>query len=71
MYTLLANQEGVKILMENELLAQLRDHLNELDPIQGSTNSEPLFSSEKMKYTLTSAYFILLGALSKYKTGLR
>ncbi len=39
--------------------------------INGTFESEPLFSKERMNNTLTSGYFTILGNFSKYKDGVR
>ncbi|KAI8394190.1 Rapamycin-insensitive companion of mTOR, N-term-domain-containing protein [Radiomyces spectabilis] len=69
--TLLSNPDGIRYLSENKLLAQVAEALNELDPLNGDPETEPIFSKERMESTLSSGYFTLLGVFSKYKDGVR
>ncbi|GBC19604.2 hypothetical protein RIR_jg41870.t1 [Rhizophagus irregularis DAOM 181602=DAOM 197198] len=69
--TLLACSDGVRYLESNKFLRQIADGLNQLDPINGTSESEPLFSKERINNTLTSGYFTILGYFSKYKEGVR
>ncbi|ODQ64875.1 hypothetical protein NADFUDRAFT_8425, partial [Nadsonia fulvescens var. elongata DSM 6958] len=68
--TFLANDDGVKYLMENKLLRQIAECLAQLDPMSGITSAEPLFSEQRLENTLTSGYFTLLGILSGDINGL-
>ncbi|CAG8483702.1 13104_t:CDS:10, partial [Acaulospora colombiana] len=69
--TLLANTDGVKYLESNKFLRQIADGLNQLDPIHGTFETEPLFSKERINNTLTSGYFTMIGVLSKFKDGIK
>lgn len=69
--TLLSNADGIRYLSENKLLAQLAEALSELDPLNGETETEPIFSKERMENTLSRGYFTLLGTFSKHKEGVR
>ncbi|CAG8797835.1 18730_t:CDS:2, partial [Dentiscutata erythropus] len=69
--TLLANIDGVKYLESNKFLRQIAEGLNQLDPINGTFESEPLFSKERINSTLTAGYFTMIGVLSKFKDGVK
>ncbi|CAI2163170.1 13482_t:CDS:10 [Funneliformis geosporum] len=69
--TLLACVDGIKYLEGNKFLRQIADGLNQLDPIHGTFEIEPLFSKERINNTLTSGYFTILGNFSKNKDGVR
>lgn len=72
--TLLTNVDGVRYLNENKLLGEIAEAFNELDPLTlngGDSETEPIFSKERMESTLTCGYFALLGTFSKYKEGVR
>ncbi|RIA92645.1 Rapamycin-insensitive companion of mTOR, N-term-domain-containing protein [Glomus cerebriforme] len=69
--TLLACSDGIKYLEGNKFLRQIAEYLNQLDPINGTPESEPLFSKDRINSTLTSGYFTILGNFSKYKEGIR
>ncbi|CAG8523548.1 7861_t:CDS:10 [Ambispora leptoticha] len=69
--TLLANADGLKFLESNKFLRQIAEGLTQLDPINGTVESEPLFSKERIETTLTSGYFTMLGVFSKSKEGVK
>ncbi|KIO29376.1 hypothetical protein M407DRAFT_70503 [Tulasnella calospora MUT 4182] len=69
--TLISCPEGVKFLRdEDPLLKQIADCLNQLDPFNPGTVSDPLFSAEKIATTLTYGYIEMLGTLSKHADGI-
>ncbi|EJF61068.1 hypothetical protein DICSQDRAFT_147513 [Dichomitus squalens LYAD-421 SS1] len=67
---LLASQEGVKFLAEDEFLPQLYKSFDQLDPHTATPTSDPIFSKKRMQDTLTYGYFEMLGTLSKRKEGI-
>ncbi|KAG0742053.1 hypothetical protein G6F57_008738 [Rhizopus arrhizus] len=71
--TLLSNPDGVRYLSESKLLGDIAEAFHELDPLKnnGQSETEPIFSKERMESTLTCGYFALLGTFSKYKEGVR
>ncbi|OZJ02093.1 hypothetical protein BZG36_04577 [Bifiguratus adelaidae] len=69
-HVLLANAEGVRYLAENKILRQLADAFSQLDPMNASSESEQIFTRERMDSTLTSSYFRFLGVFSKHREGL-
>lgn len=67
---LLDTPEGIKYLdHNNKLLRQIAECLCQLEPLSGITSSEPMFSRERLRKTLTSGYFDMLGALSRSRCG--
>ncbi|KAG0172866.1 hypothetical protein DFQ28_009870 [Apophysomyces sp. BC1034] len=69
--TLLVIPDGVRYLGENKLLEEVADALRELVPLSGGSETEPIFSKERMETTLSSGYLTLLGTFSKHKEGVR
>ncbi|RCH97274.1 hypothetical protein CU098_004610, partial [Rhizopus stolonifer] len=71
--TLLSNPDGVRYLSESKLLGDIAEAFHELDPLKnnGQTETEPIFSKERMENTLTCGYFALLATFSKFKEGVR
>ncbi|KAF9114243.1 hypothetical protein BGX27_011369 [Mortierella sp. AM989] len=70
LFEVLANSvEGSKYLAQNKILRLIADGLAQLDPVQGHKGSDPIFSREKMKDTMTSGYFEMLGTLCKTRSG--
>ncbi|TPX62078.1 hypothetical protein PhCBS80983_g00632 [Powellomyces hirtus] len=69
--TLLATSEGTRYLAENKLLSEIAECLAELDPVQTGTQSEIMFSKERMITTLTAEYFTLLGICTQSLEGIR
>ncbi|KAI9096093.1 Rapamycin-insensitive companion of mTOR, N-term-domain-containing protein [Phlyctochytrium arcticum] len=69
--TLLATPEGVRYLAENRLLPEIRECLGQLDPMHGASQTEPIFSKERMEKTLTGEYFTLLGVFTQSYEGVR
>lgn len=67
--TLLDTPEGVRYLAGNKLLRQIAECLAQLDPTSGITSSEPLFKAQRLKSTLSSGYFEMLGVLSRCSQG--
>ncbi|KAF8934324.1 hypothetical protein BGZ58_005786 [Dissophora ornata] len=72
LFETLANSiEGAKYLAQNKILRLIADGLAQLDPVQGHSGSDPIFSREKMETTMTSGYFEMLGTLCKSRSGSR
>ncbi|CAJ0913292.1 7498_t:CDS:10 [Entrophospora sp. SA101] len=69
--TLLNNSYGVKYLEKKSFLRHISDCLNQLIPMNGISESEPLFSKDQINKTLTFGYFKIIGILCKCKEGLR
>ncbi|PIL22333.1 hypothetical protein GSI_15021 [Ganoderma sinense ZZ0214-1] len=67
---LLASQDGVKFLAEDEFLSQLYKSFDQLDPQTPTPTPDPVFSKKRMQDTLTSGYFEMLGTLSRRKEGI-
>lgn len=69
--TLLANPDGVKFLMEDKLLKELRECLDQLDPMGRVNASEPLMSKSRIQETLTVGYFQMIGTLTQSSEGIK
>lgn len=69
--TLAATPEGVRVLAEDRLLRELRECLDQLDPLSNLSGSDPLFSRKRMQETLTSGYFEMIGVLTQTAEGIR
>lgn len=67
--TLLDTPEGAKYLGGNKMLRQVAECLAQLDPSSGITSSEPLFSSRRLRTTLSAAYFEMLGVFTESQVG--
>ncbi|KAG2009933.1 ste16 [Coprinopsis cinerea AmutBmut pab1-1] len=71
MNTLMATAEGVKYLStEDQLLSQITRAFAQLDPFNGGSETDPIFSKKRVADTLTYGYLEMLGTLSKYKDGI-
>ncbi|KAN0087521.1 Rapamycin-insensitive companion of mTOR, N-term domain containing protein [Tylopilus felleus] len=69
--TLLASPDGVRFLMsEDDFLNQIVKSFAQLDPFNGTPESDPIFSKARISDTLTYGYFEMLGTLSKHPEGL-
>ncbi|KAF8133736.1 Rapamycin-insensitive companion of mTOR, N-term-domain-containing protein [Boletus edulis] len=69
--TLLASSDGVRFLMtEDDFLNQIVKSFAQLDPFNGTPESDPIFSKARISDTLTYGYFEMLGILSKHPEGL-
>lgn len=66
---LLDTPEGVKYLAGNKMLRQVAECLAQLDPSSGITSSEPLFSTRRLRTTLSAAYFEMIGVLTESHVG--
>lgn len=71
--TLLASPDGVRFLSEDKFLKELRECLDQLNPItnSGINISEPLMSKGRISETLTVGYFEMIGTLTSSNEGLR
>ncbi|SPO40478.1 related to protein ste16 [Pseudozyma flocculosa] len=69
--TLLCTAEGIKALTEDRLLREVRECLEQLDPVSGTPTSDPLMSKSRLEETLTSGYFEMLGVLTQSAEGIR
>ncbi|SJX66514.1 related to protein ste16 [Sporisorium reilianum f. sp. reilianum] len=69
--TLAATPEGVRVLLEDRLLREIRECLDQLDPLSGLSTSDPLLSRKRMEETLTSGYFEMIGILTQTAEGIR
>ena len=69
--TLASTAEGVRALSEDRLLREIRECLDQLDPLSGLSGSDPLLSRKRMKETLTSGYFEMIGVLTQSAEGIR
>ncbi|KAI0755187.1 Rapamycin-insensitive companion of mTOR, N-term-domain-containing protein [Daedaleopsis nitida] len=67
---LMASPDGVRFLHEDDFLAQLVKGFAQLDPLNPTPTSDPIFSKKRMLDTLTAGYFEMLGVMSKRKEGL-
>ncbi|KAJ3479559.1 hypothetical protein NLI96_g8977 [Meripilus lineatus] len=67
---LLLSSDGLKFLGEDEFLGQIVKSFAQLDPFNGTTTTDPIFSKTRMEETLTYGYFEMLGTLSKRKEGI-
>ncbi|KAG8214549.1 Rapamycin-insensitive companion of mTOR, N-term-domain-containing protein [Butyriboletus roseoflavus] len=69
--TLLASSDGVRFLTtEDDFLNQIVKSFAQLDPFNGTPESDPIFSKARISDTLTYGYFEMLGTLSKHPEGL-
>ena len=68
--TLAATPEGVRVLIEDRLLREIRECLDQLDPLSGHSTSDPLLSRKRMDETLTSGYFEMVGVLTQTPEGI-
>ncbi|KAJ3411340.1 hypothetical protein HDV05_002361 [Chytridiales sp. JEL 0842] len=69
--TLISSAEGVRYLAESKLLPEIIECFGQLDPIQVTPGTEPIFSRARMESLLTGDYFVLLATLSKYENGVK
>ncbi len=69
--TLSSTPEGVRVLIEDRLLREIRECLDQLDPLSGVSGSDPLLSRKRMQETLTSGYFEMIGVLTQTAEGIR
>ncbi|KAJ1038031.1 hypothetical protein NDA10_005530 [Ustilago hordei] len=69
--TLASTPEGVRVLSEDRLLREIRECLDQLDPLSGQSGSDPLLSRKRMQETLTSGYFEMIGVLTQSAEGIR
>lgn len=69
--TLAATPEGARVLSEDRLLREVRECLDQLDPLSGLSTSDPLLSRKRMDETLTSGYFEMIGILTQSAEGIR
>lgn len=69
--TLAATPEGARVLSEDRLLREIRECLDQLDPLSGLSTSDPLLSRKRMDETLTSGYFEMIGTLTQTAEGIR
>ncbi|KAJ1021886.1 hypothetical protein NDA16_003648 [Ustilago loliicola] len=68
--TLASTSEGVRVLSEDRLLREIRECLDQLDPLSGQSGSDPLLSRKRMQETLTSGYFEMIGVLTQSAEGI-
>ncbi|TFK61396.1 hypothetical protein BDN72DRAFT_805030 [Pluteus cervinus] len=69
--TLMANSDGVRYLSTDDLLVpQIVKSFAQLDPFNGTPDSDPIFSKRRVADTLTYGYLEMLGTLSKFKEGI-
>ncbi|KAI0061413.1 hypothetical protein BV25DRAFT_1900415 [Artomyces pyxidatus] len=69
--TLLASADGQRFLSsEDDLLKQVTRSFAQLDPFNGTPESDPIFSKKRVSETLTYGYLEMLGTLSKHKEGI-
>lgn len=69
--TLLASPDGIRFLAsEDDLLKQIVKCFAQLDPFNGTSESDPMFSKYRVSETLTYGYFEMLGTLSKHAEGI-
>ncbi|KAI8999819.1 Rapamycin-insensitive companion of mTOR, N-term-domain-containing protein [Gaertneriomyces semiglobifer] len=71
MKTLLSTPDGIRYLSENKLLPEIAECLGHLDPMHPTSQTEPLFSRDRMEKTLTGDYFTLLGIFTQSSEGIR
>ena len=69
--TLICTSEGIKALAEDRLLREIRECLEQLDPLSGTSVADPLMSKKRLEETLTSGYFEMLGVLTQSVEGVR
>ncbi|SPO31737.1 related to protein ste16 [Ustilago trichophora] len=69
--TLVSTPEGVRVLSEDRLLREIRECLDQLDPLSGLSGADPLLSRKRMNETLTSGYFEMIGILTQSPEGIR
>lgn len=69
--SLLASQEGRRLLNENKIVPQIAECLAQLDPFSGFYAAEQIFSKERLATTLSYGYFKMIGILSKDENGIK
>lgn len=69
--TLAATPEGLRVLAEDRLLRELRECLDQLDPLSGQSGTDPLLSRKRMTETLASGYFEMIGVLTQSTEGIK
>ncbi|PWN49565.1 hypothetical protein IE53DRAFT_388192 [Violaceomyces palustris] len=69
--TLLCNPDGIRFLAEDRLLREIRECLEQLDPMAGAPVPDPLMSKSRLEETLTSGYFEMIGVLTQSIEGVR
>ncbi|GAK67572.1 cytosolic regulator pianissimo [Moesziomyces antarcticus] len=69
--TLAATQEGLRVLAEDRLLRELRECLDQLDPLSGQSGTDALFSRKRMTETLACGYFEMIGVLTQSSEGIK
>ncbi|KAL1715385.1 Rapamycin-insensitive companion of mTOR, N-term-domain-containing protein [Schizophyllum commune] len=68
--TLMSTAEGVRYLSnEDQFLTQIVKAFAQLDPFNGMTDSDPIFSKKRVAETLTYGYLEMLGTISRHKEG--
>ncbi|KAL1745112.1 Rapamycin-insensitive companion of mTOR, N-term-domain-containing protein [Schizophyllum fasciatum] len=68
--TLMSTAEGVRYLSnEDQFLTQIVKAFAQLDPFNGMTDSDPIFSKKRVADTLTYGYLEMLGTISRHKEG--
>ncbi|TRM64014.1 Rapamycin-insensitive companion of mTOR, middle domain-containing protein [Schizophyllum amplum] len=68
--TLMSTTEGVRYLSnEDQFLTQIVKAFAQLDPFNGMTDSDPIFSKKRVAETLTYGYLEMLGTISRHKEG--
>ncbi|KZT18431.1 hypothetical protein NEOLEDRAFT_1125374 [Neolentinus lepideus HHB14362 ss-1] len=68
--TLLASPDGKRYLeTEDDFLKQIVKSFAQLDPYNGTMESDPIFSKARMQDTLTYGYLEMLGTLSTHEKG--
>ncbi|KIY45635.1 hypothetical protein FISHEDRAFT_66904 [Fistulina hepatica ATCC 64428] len=69
--TFMASPDGVRYLAtEDVFLTQIVKSFAQLDPFNGTLDSDPIFSERRVATTLTYGYLEMLGTLSRYKDGI-
>ncbi|EGN98236.1 hypothetical protein SERLA73DRAFT_169260 [Serpula lacrymans var. lacrymans S7.3] len=69
--TLLAIPDGIRFLAsEDDFLKQIVKSFAQLDPFNGTPESDPIFSKTRIAETLTYGYLEMLGVLSKHPEGI-
>ncbi|KAI0775530.1 Rapamycin-insensitive companion of mTOR, N-term-domain-containing protein [Trametes elegans] len=66
---LMASQDGIRFLQEDDFLGQLVKSFAQLDPFTPAPTPDPIFSKKRMQETLTCGYLEMLGTLSKRQEG--
>ncbi|KAI9348732.1 Rapamycin-insensitive companion of mTOR, N-term-domain-containing protein [Zopfochytrium polystomum] len=68
---LLSTAEGIRLLCEHKMLAEIADCFEQLDPAVGTSGTDLTFSKTRLETLVVGEYFILLSELSRHSDGVK